>query len=499
MFKRYSLSVALAASVWGGCVGAQAETLKDALAAAYISNPQLKAERARLRALDEEVARAKSGYRPVIQGQIEHTYQKIDVDPGITGDGVSYPRSYSVTVAQPIFRGFRTMNAVEAAKAGVESGRESLRSVEQSVLLEAVTAYVDVLRDQAIVRLRQNNVKVLSEQLQATRDRFEVGEVTKTDVAQARARRSRAISDLNLAQANLKSSRAAYERVIGHPPSMLQAPPSVDHLLPATLEEALRIGEMENPTILAALFQEKSAQFTIKQIKGELLPEVNLEAAYSKSFDTGGAEETDLTTVTGRVTVPIYQAGEVSARIRQAQDISLQRRQEIDQARQQVRADIITAWGNLVAARAALVSNRAQVEANKIALSGVREEEKVGQRTVLDVLDAEQELLDAQVALETTRRDLVVASHSLLAAIGRLTASDVELPSDIYDPAKHYRKVENKAFGFHWTTSVLPIEDPVVIGGEADLEPGGTAESGFSTEVLREVPGAGVPKSETLK
>jgi len=454
---------------------AHGETLKEALAAAYIANPQIKARRAQLRATDEEVSRAKSGYRPVIQGEATHTYQNTSTSgglPGGGGDGVSYPRSYSINLRQPLFRGFRTINAVEGAKANVEAVREDLRDVAQQVLLDGVTQYMNVLRDQSIVRLRENNVEFLTEQLQATQDRFDVGEVTKTDVAQARARRAESVSALNLSKANLKTSRAAYERVIGFPPRNLQTPKPMDRLIPSSLEAALQAGEQRNPQILAGLLRVKAAEYDTKRIKGELLPEVQLEASYQKSFDTGGVEERDTTTITGRMTVPIYQAGEVSARVRQAQDTELQRRQEVDQARQSVRADVVSAWGQVVAARAAVVSDRAAVQANQIALDGVRAEEQVGQRTVLDVLDAEQELLDSQVSLVTSRRDLVVASYTLLASIGRLTPHDLGLPTEIYDPDAHYRDVKDRPFGFHWTTSVLPVEDTTVVGGDAVLEPG---------------------------
>ncbi len=465
-------ALALAVSGALSTPAAHGETLKEALAAAYIANPQIKARRAQLRATDEEVARAKSGYRPVIQGEVTHSYRDVSSRPSSLSDGTSYPRSYSVNLTQPLFRGFRTMNSVEAAKANVEASREDLRDIGQQVLLDGVTQYMNVLRDQSIVRLRENNVEFLTEQLQATRDRFEVGEVTRTDVAQSEAARAQAISELNLAKANLQTSRAAYERVFGFPPSNLKTPKPVERLLPSTLEAALMEGERRNPQILAALFRVKSSEFDTKTVKGELLPEVQLEASYEKSFDVGGAEERDTTTVVGRMTVPIYQAGEVSARVRQSQDIELQRRQEVDQARQAVRADVVSAWGQVVAARAALVSDRAAVQANRIALEGVRAEEQVGQRTVLDVLDAEQALLDSQVSLVTSRRDLVVASYALLAAIGRLTPSDLRLPTDTYDPDVHYRDVKNRPFGFHWATSVLPIEDTTVVGGDAVLEPG---------------------------
>ncbi|MHA1573866.1 MAG: TolC family protein, partial [Alphaproteobacteria bacterium] len=243
---------------------AHAETLAQALADAYLLNPVLNAERARLRAIDEQVAVAKSGFRPFVSGSADTSYTNQNstrTTPGalgfgaggLTSDGVNHPRGYAVQLQQPLFEGFQNLNAVRQAKAEVQSQREALRSVEQTVLLDAATAYVNVVRDQAVVRLRENDVRVLSEQLKATRDRFEVGEVTRTDVAQAEARRSEAVATLSVAQSNLKSSRAAYEQVIGHPPGSLQTPPSIRHLLPHSLDEAMTLGDGENPIILTAV------------------------------------------------------------------------------------------------------------------------------------------------------------------------------------------------------------------------------------------------------
>lgn len=433
----------------------QAETIKEAMISAYNHNPTLEAERARLRAIDEEVARAKAGRRPDISatGDLGVRNQQADPAQGATEssrlDGTHYPRGYAFTLTQPLFRGLRTRNAIREAEASVSAGRESLRSVEQQVLLDAVTAYMDVVRDQAIVRLQENNVKVLTEQLTATRDRFEVGEVTRTDVSQAEARRAGAISDLNAAQADLQSSRAVYERVIGHPPSDLESPPPMESRLPSTLQAALNIGDSENPQILEALFLEEASRYAIKQIIGETRPEVSLEAQFEERFDPSltldGQEET---TVIGRLTVPLYSGGEPSARIRQARQTRSQRRRELDSARNNVRSDVVAAWSRLEAARAQIDSDESQVQANRVALEGVREEEQVGQRTVLDVLDAEQELLNSQVALVSTRRDMVVASFSLYSAIGRLDAANLELPVDYYDPGEHYERVRSKWFGF---------------------------------------------------
>ncbi len=435
---------------------ARAESLERALAAAYTNNPTLNAERARLRATDEEMARARAGYLPNVDFTADWgrrqtiTENKIQFPGSNVGRvGTHHPGSYTFTLTQPLFSGLRTRNAVREAQANINAGRESLRSAEQDTLLEAVTAYVDVLRDQAIVRLRESNVKVLAEQLTATKDRFEVGEVTKTDVAQGEARHAGAISELNAAQANLKSSRATYERVIGHPPSHLTNPPPVESVLPTSLPGALSIGDAENPEILEALYLEEASTYAIKQIIGETLPELNLETEYFERFEPSlTARRTEDFTVKGRLTVPLYSGGEPSARVRQARQTRGQRLREIDAARVKIRAEVVSAWSQLVSARAQIESAQAQVRANRIALNGVREEEKVGQRTILDVLDAEQELLDAQVTLVGTRRDMVVASFALYSAVGRLDAASLGLPVDYYDPAEHYKRVRRKLFGF---------------------------------------------------
>ncbi|WP_245296861.1 MULTISPECIES: TolC family outer membrane protein [Rhodomicrobium] len=457
---------------------AHSESLLEALSSAYLYNPTLKAARAQLRATDEEVPRAISGFRPTVSGQVLQTYQHIETNPSAPGiEGDTDPREYSVTLNQPLFRGFRTINAVKGAEALVEAGREDLRSSEQQVLFNSITAYVDVVRDTAVLELRQNNLRVLSEQLRAAQDRFEVGEVTKTDVAQARARTSGATSDISAARANLQASRATYAQLIGNAPRTLRDP-GPSRVTPRSMEEALQIGEGENPTILSTLFRERAQDHAIKQVKGELLPSADLQVNYTMlNGETGvGVKREDITTVTGVLTVPIYQAGEVSARIRQNIETRSQLRHQIDEAREAVRANIISAWGVLVSARAQIISDQAQVDANQIALAGVKEEEKVGQRTVLDVLNAEQELLNSQVNLVTSRRDLAVASYALLASIGRLSINTLSLPVEQYDPTKHYRNVKWKWIG--WSTSVEeseagPAVAPVTATGRTPGQPSG--------------------------
>jgi outer membrane protein len=486
---------------------ASAETLEEALADAYLINPVLNAERARLRALDEQVALAKSGLRPFVSGSADTSFLNTNTNTSVnqrqgqnspfsvlttpgacqaapaanvacpggvtsvpvddifstgeagTDDGVTNPRGYSVQLTQPLFEGFQNLNAIRGAKATVQAAREVLRSVEQTVLLDAATAYVNVVRDQAIVRLRENDVTVLTEQLKATKDRFDVGEVTRTDVAQAEARRAEALATLAAAQANLKTSRAAYEQIIGHPPGNLVTPASIRHLLPTTLDEAMTLGDGENPIILAAVYNEESSLYLVQQIMGEMLPAVTLEAQYQKRFDLGSnIDAQEETRVTGRVNVPFYQGGGVSARVRQAKETNNQLKKEVEDARLRVHADVIAFWGILQSSGPAITSAQAAVAANKIALTGVREEEKVGQRTTLDVLDAQRELLNSQIGLVTALRDRIVAEYSLYASIGRMDAQTLGLPVPYYDPIEHYDIVKNKWFGLRPPAPPAPDE-----------------------------------------
>lgn len=449
-------------------VAASAETLREALAAAYRYNPRLDAERARLRATDEEVARANSGYRPQIFGQADVGFQNQNLRPDSLAEGRTNPKGYAVNLNQNLFNGFQTTNAVREAEAGVRAGREALRRVEAEVLLEAAAAYADVVRDQAIVRLQENNVNVLSRELKATQDRFAVGEVTRTDLAQAQARRAGAVSQLDAARANLKTSRAVFKRVVGHDPSGLAEPGTPDRLLPPSVDAAMSISEQESPLVIGALYREQAARHTVDRIRGELLPELELDATYSNRYQQSNVlDQNETTTVTGRLTVPIYQGGEVHARVRQAKHTHVSRLQEIEQAKTEVRQEVVRSWSEYEAKRAQLGSDKTQVEANRTALQGVREEEKVGQRTVLDVLNAELELVTSEVQLERTRRDLVVAGYRVLSAIGRLDAEHIGGVAEVYDPVIHADEVRRKWYGIsithndgrHEHLDVTPVEE----------------------------------------
>lgn len=447
-----SLLLASAAILAVSMPAAHAESLSDALGSAYKFNPRLDAERARLRATDEEVAKAKSGYRPTVTGSADAGFQRTETSPKSPNDGEVHPKGYALNVTQPVFRGFRVLNGVREAEATVRAGRETLRTTEQSVMLEAVTAYMDVVRDQAIVKLRESNVTVLSRELKATQDRFSVGEVTRTDVAQAEARRAASVSQLDAARSSLKTSRGNFERTVGHPPSNLKEQKPQEKLLPTSLEDAIAIGSKENPAVVGALYREQAARHNVDKIWGELLPTVQLEANYSHRYDPSKTiDEQEVSSVTGRVSVPLYPAGETQARVRQSKHTHVSRLQEIEQNRTETQATIVSAWSQLVASRAQLVSDRVQVAATRTALAGVREEERVGQRTLLDVLNAEQEALNGEVQLVTTQRNLVVASYTVLSSVGRLTMPNLGVVDQVYDPEAHYFEIRRKWWGISIT------------------------------------------------
>ena len=445
-FRNLALGcVALIGLAWSPA--SAGDTLPGALAAAYATNPTLNAARAEARAIDQQVATALSGWRPTISGNASIGARYQQSRPLETVDPQTTPNNVGVSVSQNVFRGFRTVNSTKEAEAAVRAAQNSLANTEQNILNQAAEAYADVVRDLAIVQLRRQNIEVLAEQLRATQDRFSVGEVTRTDVAQAEARLSAARSELNAADAQLLSSRAVYRQIIGREPMQLAAPQALTSI-PHTLEQALTIGGQEHPAILSARFAEESAAFAVRVAEGVLLPTLTLEGRLDRSMEPSSSiTRTETAEILGRLTIPIYQSGSEYAAIRSAKETRTQRALEIDVAREQVRAAILSAWGGLNAARASIQSAQAQIRASSIALEGVREEARVGQRTTLDVLDAQQELLDAQVALVTAQRDNVVASYSLVSAVGRLRAERLALNVRIYEPEQNAAQVRDRWHG----------------------------------------------------
>jgi outer membrane protein len=426
------------------------ETLESALARAYNAHPSLNAFRASVRATDENLPQALSGYRPRINVSADGGIEYNDTDlPGRVGSQEpSYPRGVGLNVTQTIWNGHRTFNRVRSAESGIFAARESLRATEQNILFEAAQAYMNVLRDSAILNLRENNVEVLDEQLRQVRDRFTVGEVTRTDVAQAEARQAGARSQVSVAQALLKSSLARYRQAVGGEPKKLSPGKTVERLLPVNLTRALELGLSEHPSLNASLHQLDLAEFNVKLAEGELYPTVALTGSVGQRYDLQGlGDRRSSASLVGSVNVPLYEGGEVTSRVRAAKETVAQRRLEVDVSRDSIRAGIVAAWGQLEAAKAQILAAQAQVQAAETALSGVREEAKVGQRTTLDVLNAQQELLDARVTLISAQRDRVVASYQVMQTIGQLSAARLGLKVAQYKPKKHFHQVKDKIWG----------------------------------------------------
>ncbi|MFT3732139.1 MAG: TolC family outer membrane protein [Hyphomicrobium sp.] len=456
LVRRQYLAFAALVATFSVSTEVRAETLLEALKAAYQYNPSLEVVRAQQRAKDEDIAIANAGYRPDVSfsANVGRLGSKV-VTPTATGRSTTSPRGYSVDVTQPVFTGFQTRNAVNVAEANDRAGRETLRSTEQQVLLDAVTAYGDVTRDQNLVTLNENNLKFLDAELRAQRDRAAVGEVTKTDVAQSEARRALGQADLDLARANLKSSRAVFQQVIGHFPSHLVEADPNNRIIPRSLRDAVAIGSKENPGVVQALYAEQAARFTVDQTRGQLLPQAQVEASFTDNFDATDStdpeeiyDEEKSASVVGSATVPLYaNGGKVFADIRQAKHNHVAALQKVEIARASVKSEVVQAWSNLQSYRAQAKSDKASISANTTALNGVREEERVGQRTVLDVLNAQQELLQSQVSLETTKRDILIASYTLISNIGRLSVSRLGVATVVYNPEVHYQEVRTQAWG----------------------------------------------------
>ena len=408
---------------------AGAMSLEEAFATAYETNPELIEARAGLRATDESVAQARAGLRP--QVSVNTDYGAAWTNDAI-GESRRDPFNLSLDATQPLYDGGRTQNDVRASVADVSAERARLNALEQQILFDVVSAYMDIQRDQENVSLAQNNVRVIAEQLRASEDRFEVGEVTRTDVSQARARLAEAQANLASARGALENSRDAFTEVVGAEPINL-APPGAIPPLPGSLDEALTDALENHPLILAARFDETAAELQIRSEIGGLLPQVSLDGSVGYSdqgiltdggrTQLGGGDQTSATARL-RVEVPLYQGGAQYSRIRQAQALASQARAGITTEARDRRRLVEDAWTQLQVARANIRSVREQVEAQRLAFEGVREEAIVGSRTTLDVLDAEQELLQARVRLIESIRDEYVAAYGLLATVGRLTMAD---------------------------------------------------------------------------
>jgi len=441
----------------------RAETMSSALARAYAGNPDMNQQRAGVRATDENLPRATSAWRPTANANAQFGYS--DFAASATGAPLNRqigrivqsiataPGTLGLTVTQNLFNANRTLNGVRQAESNIFGARETLRDTEQNVLLGGATAYMNVLRDTAILDLRKNNIIVLQEQLRQTVDRFTVGAVTRTDVAQAESSLASGRSGYFAAEAILKTSIADYRQVIGVEPTRLEPARTIESLLPHVLGVAVQLALAEHPEVQAALHAVDAAALQVKLVEGELYPTVNVVGnvqQYYNNVDNNRAipgEHLFNAAIVGQLTIPIYEGGEVYALVRQAKETLGQARLQADLQRDSVRAAVVSSWGQLDTARAVIQSSKAAVKSNEIALDSIRQEAEVGQRTTFDILFQQQQLLNARVVLVSAQRDRVIASYAVMAAIGRLSAANLNLAVTEYDPTVHFDQVKDKWIG----------------------------------------------------
>jgi outer membrane protein len=438
--------------------GLGAGTLEGALVLAYQNNPQLNSQRAATRAADENVAVAVSGYKPRVTGTSSLTEQYLDTTAKTTtasgapiyvqSKGAAAVSNFGVTATQTLYNVMQTSNRTRQAEQQVFAAREVLRSTEETILLNGATVYMNLLRDAAILELQRSNVNVLEVTLRQTRDRFSAGEVTRTDVAQAESSLAAGRSQLAVAESNYLTSRANYRQVIGvEPPARLAPGAPVDRLSPRTLDGSITRGRSEHPAITSAMYNVDVALLQVKVAEGALYPTLaavgNVQKNFGASPNSLAVLESLSATVAAQLAVPLYQGGAEYATIRQAKETLGQRRLDLDTARDQVQSAIVQAWGLLESAKAQIIATQAQVTSAEVALNGVREEARVGQRTTLDVLNAQQTLVNARVALVTAQRDRVVASYTLLSAVGSLSPQILGLRIETYDSTVHYQQVRD--------------------------------------------------------
>lgn len=427
-----------------------AETILGAMAKAYQNNSTVNADRAGVRVTDEGVAVAKSGYRPTVSATAEFNTQARRLDGG--SNSHSNTGTFGITINQMLFDGFQTKNNVASAKTQVLAARENLRNNEQNLLFSAAQAYMDVYQARQIAVLRQKNLEFLDEQLRAAKARFDVGEGTRTDVAQAEAEKASAIATLNVARADVKTAEATYIQIVGAAPNGLKSAGMATRNLPKSMDSAFNVASAGHPAILATQYALDAAGYSVKSNEGALLPQIGLSGVVQRNEFFSGTQTTDSvdsTTATAglTLTIPIYSGGRTPALVRQAKETAAQRRIEVDVARDSVRQAIAKAWSQMEAAKASIIAQKTVISASQLALNGVIEERKVGQRTTLDVLNAQATVLTGQIALAQAEHDSVVTSYAVLLAVGRLSPSQIGLQVAEYKPQEHYDAVQDKWFG----------------------------------------------------
>ena len=458
----------------GGASSAWSQSLIEALSTTYNSNPDLLASRAILRQTDETLSQAVANWRPRVTLNVE--YNKVEQDSYSQRTAPTFyalnGRFTTLQMVQPIFRGGKTIAETKQAQSNIQAQRAQLAETEQNVLLAAVTSYADLVQNIGIADARRNNVRVLVQQLDATRERFRVGELTITDVSQSEARLELAKADLVQAETNVRIAEAAFQRTIGKKPGRLGEIPLIGGL-PSSEEEAIGLAMDAGPRAVTAAHRITAANYGVNSAVGDLLPQVNLVGALQQQFDLQVPKDKYYNyAVRLQAVIPIFQNGSEWSRIRSARELVGQRRNELDSARRTVAENVIRAWRQLDSSRSRVTSFESQVRANEVALNGVRQEALVGSRTTLDVLNAEQELLNSQVNLIQARHDVQVAYYGVLAGIGRLTARTLALPVEYYDEERYYKDVGSRWIG--WGSSgesgtgiIPPSTSPAGVAGSA--------------------------------
>ncbi len=486
---RGKLRVAICGLALAAGAGARAETLADAIALAYASNPTLQGQRATQRALDETYVQAEAGYRPTATVQATVTTDTNNEQfagqsaPGQTQSfptGQSQTSSATLSLTQPIYTGGRVSSQVSAAEAGILAGRELLRATEESVLQSVIEAYADVRRDQESVAIAEENVRLLDRQREESQARFEVGEITRTDVAQTEGRVAAARAQLAAAQAQLANSRAGYAAVVGQNPGDLAPEPSLGRLLPATVDQAFSAAMSNNPQVRQADYAEQASAARVAEAKAQTRPTLSLQANLGYIGGNLGlaspfANYSHDVSATAVASFPLFTGGLTSSRIRQAAENNNVDRIAIETTRRQVLLSVSRAWNQLLGARAGLLANQEQVRAANIAFEGVRQEAQAGLRTTLDVLITEQDLGNAQLALVTARHDEYVAAAALLAATGSLFAQDLTTVAAPYDPKTNFDHVRHAWGWIPWQPVVSGLDR---IGAPAIIERPAVVETG---------------------
>ena len=507
-FRGRLLAATVCAGVLCAAFPAAAETLADAIALAYQNNPTLQAQRATQRALDEAYVQARTGWRPTLGAQVTAQWAETQTPVAgrgrdLTGDGV--PDSFGdggvvrsnrgtggLSFTQPIWTGGRVAASVNAANADVLAGRENLRRIEAQVLASVIQAYADTRRDQEALRIRQENVAVLTRQLEESQARFDVGEVTRTDVAQSQARLAQAQALLQQAVAQLAITRATYASVVGQNPGELAPEPSLAHLLPDDPDEAYRIAEQYNPQLRAQQYTEMASRARVAGARAERMPTVSAQfgVQHNGLIDPFDPRENFGRSMSAQITaqMPLFQGGLINSRIRQAVERNNADRITVEGVRRNVLQNVTQFWSQLIAARANIASSEEQVRAARIAAEGTREEQKVGLRTTIDVLNAEQELRQAELNQVSSRRDEYVAAASVLATMGRLEGKNLVPAIEQYDATKNFRKLRITWGWVPWEEAVgavdraltpwparAPAEKPLEAPIGPGLEPAPTA------------------------